>query len=399
MENTYKIKPLRKTETRRFWKGKKADSYVTSLPMEWVKEYIPDYEKKENRVIERTQIDSTILITPQIKEEKPKPLELIMETGNGDQVYYSVISAYLQDYDDICITEKDYNVNLIEKLSSIGDKLPNAYFKGKESDGRYVIKFETKIENIPKKLDEIYMHYETLYSKNQKMFSGSIKESDIETEYKIVTRTENLVDNNVFALKRLFTHVFETFWNKPGILIESGLLRDEDAVDYTAAYKIAGYRSVANILERITDIEKDIFELLKKLRDSKIALPQKNGPDFPKYYDGAHDMIKDAYQSKKLTESASDSKNGFKCLVKVLAAEDNEKDGIRYREKYISFDERKKILDYLKESKKPPELVALEGLIWGSTGLATNIAEAWINMSDLTKIDKIKKDSMSKIKS
>lgn len=95
-------------------------------------------------------------------------------------------------------------------------------------------------------------------------------------------------------------------------------------------------------------------------------------------------MIDDAYQSKKIVENLPDAKDGFECLLRVLAAENNEKDGTCYREGYISFDERKKISDIV---GKYPKLGTLEGLIWGCTGLATNIAETWINMSDLPKIN------------
>jgi len=386
MERPYEIKPLRKTEERRFWKGKNGDSYVTTLPMDWIKDYITGYDKKENRVYRLSQIKSTILITPQIKEEKVKRLELKINSNNTDEIYYSVISAYLQDYNSVCLQEQGPNPMLKNKLNKIDEKLPGAEF-GKDGDD-YVVKFERKIENIPKKVDEIYEHYKELYSQNQKMFSGKIKkESDIEMEHKIVTKKESLVDNKVYALKRLFTHVFETFLQNPEILIETGLHRDEEGIDYTAAYKIAGYRSVANNLERITDIQRDIFELLMKISDSENDLRQGASFDFSKYYDKAHEMIKDAYESKRVVENLDSSKEGFDCLLKVLASEDNEDDGIRYREKYISYFERKKILNYVK-SKKSPELIALEGLIWGSTGLATNIAESWVNMSNLPKLNK-----------
>lgn len=385
MERPYRINPLRKTEERRFWKGKKGDSYVTTLPMEWIRDYIPGYDKKENRIYRLSQIKSTILITPQTKEEKTKRLELKINSTNTDEIYYSVISAYLQDYNSVCLQEQGSNPTLKDKLNKIDEKLPGAEF-GKEGDD-YVVTFERKIENIPKKIDEIYHHYEELYFQNQKMFSGKIKKgTNIETEHKIVTKKEELVDNKVYALKRLFTHVFETFLQNPEILIETGLHRDEEGIDYTAAYKIAGYRSVANNLERLTDIQRDIFELLMNLPDSENDLRQ-SGFNFSTYYDKAHEMITDAYESRKVVENLDSSKEGFDCLLKVLASEDNVDGGIRYREKYISYFERKKILNYVK-SKKLSELATLEGLIWGSTGLATNIAESWVNMSDLPKLNK-----------
>jgi len=393
MEIPYKIKPLKKTGTRKYWKGKNSTSYTTSLPKEWVEKYA----KNDNEDILLSQIEETLLITPnKNQEEKPKTLELKINSKNANEIYYSVISAYLQDYSSVCLKQEENNPTLKEKLNAIDEKLPGAEF-GKDGDD-YRVTFERKIENIPKKVDEIYNHYVELYSQNKKMFSGTIKESDIKTEYGIVTKKESLVDNKVYALKRLFTHVFETFLHNPAILIDTGLLRDEEGIDYTAAYKIAGYRSVANTLERITDIQKDIFELLMKLSDAKITLPESGKYGFPQYYDHAHDMIKDAYTSKKVAEYPSGSKEGFEYLLKVLAAEDNEKNEIRYREGYMSFEEREKILNLVK-GRKSPDIGALEGLIWGSTGLATNIAETWINMSNLAEINKIKKDSMSTTKS
>lgn len=388
MAGPYKIKPLVKTDTRNFWKGDSAKSYVTSLPKEWVEEYIPDYTKKENREINLSQIGRTLLITPKKNGEKKvsKSLDLTITNDSADQVYYSVISAYLQNYDEVRITEKNYDSSLIAKLQAIDSKLPGADFKGKVGNENYLITFDTKIENIPKKLDEIYTHYLTMYSKNEAMFKNSMEELDVQIEHNIVTKTEAQVDNKVFGLKRLFTHVFHKLLDEPTILLETGLLKDKDDIDYTAAYKIAGYRSVANALERTTDIQKDIFELLKDLREDKTVLPKAKNYGFDKYYEAAHKIMVDAYTSKKVVENDECPKDGFDCLLKVLSAENNEKDDVCYRDKYISFDDRSKILALVKESKSPT-IGALEGLIWGSTGLATNIAETWINMSDLPKIN------------
>lgn len=375
------IKPLAKIGTRKFWKGDSAISYVTSLPKEWVEEYIGKHLEKEERVINLSQIGRTLLITPTKNlEEKTKRLELRINGENTDQIYYSVISAYLQNYDDVCLKEQDKNLDLRKKFNEIDQKLPGAEFKKEGAD--YLITFERRIENIPKKIDEIYNHYAELYSQNQKMFEGKIKNPDIEIEYDIVKKKENLVDNKVYALKRLFAHVFETLFHSPEILFDTGLLRHGEEIDYTAAYKIAGYRSVATSLERVTDIQKDIFELLRQ-PPSK-ATSHGGGYSFAKYYEGSHRMMEDAYQSKKVTENLSDSNQGFQCLLRVLAAEDNLRENLRYREGYISFEERKKIRALVEKS---PTLCSLEGLIWGTTGLATNIAETWLNMSDLPRVN------------
>jgi hypothetical protein len=375
------IGPLAKTDTRRYWKGKRnSSSFTIALPKDWVLTYA---EKESPGSCMLTQIGKTLLITTnKEQQEETKLLHLVMNRDNSNQIYYSVISAYLQNYSEVRITEGAYNANLIDKLSVIGDKLPGAQFYGKEASGNYIVKFETKIENIPNKLDEIYRNYLTMYATNKMMFSSSDDEYDVDTEHKIMKRMESQVDNKVFALKRLFTHVFNSLLQDPTILLDTGLVREKEKIDYSAAYKIAGYRSIANSIERITDIQKDIFEFLMKF-PSEVKL-KNSGYGFQQYYDGAHKMIDDAYQSKKIVENLPDAKDGFKCLLRVLAAENNEKDGTCYREGYISFDERKKISDIV---GKYPKLGALEGLIWGCTGLATNIAETWINMSDLPKIN------------
>lgn len=380
MKEPHKIGPLAKTDIRKYWKGKDGSSFTTALPKDWVLAYA---EKESPGSYMLTQIGKTLLITTnKEQQEETKSLSLVMNRDNSNQIYYSVISAYLQNYGEVQIAEDAYNAGLIDKLSAIGDKLSGAQFEGKEASGNYIVKFETKIENIPNKLDEIYRNYSTMYSKNKMMFSNSDDEYDVDTEHKIMKRLESQVDNKVFALKRLFTHVFNTLLQDPTILLDTGLIREKEKIDYSAAYKISGYRSIANGIERITDIQKDIFEFLMKLPSDVKMQDGKYG--FPQYYDGAHRMIDDAYQSKKVAENLPDAKDSFGCLLRVLTAENNEKDDTCYREGYISFDERKKISTIV---EKYPKLGALEGLIWGSTGLATNIAETWINMSDLPKIN------------
>lgn len=366
---------LMKKEKRSYWPSGKS-SFVTSLPNKWIKDYARKSSKDE---IMMSQIGETLLITP--KKDKPpeKPLTIVIQPNDSSKVYYSIISAYIQGYDEVCLLEKSYQRDLIDKVMTIQNKLPGAIVEPK-AEGEYKIKFTNLEEKIPTILDKMHEHYQTLYNKNNDLFKD-IDGSDINTKFNFVQYTEKEVDKIGFQLKRLFTRVFDTVLYDPEILLRTGLAEKEKDVDYSVVAKSVAYSVVASNLERLTDIQVEIFEILKDMtvdEKGRKILGINKDYGFDKYYNAANKMVEDAYNSK----------NNLKCLLKVLRSENQKEGGISFREEYISPAERKQILDL---AEKNPNLIQLEGRIWANTGLATNIAEAWINMSDLAELNPVTK--------
>ncbi len=352
---------------RKYWPSGNS-SFVTTLPNNWVKDYAKEFSEKEIMV---TQIGETLLFTPKKNPPAEKPLPIEMKPSDASRAYYSIISAYIQDYSEVCLVEKGYSRSFLDKIMLIQNKLPGATIQPK-SEGEYKVTFVTEPEPIPTILDKMYGHYKQIYEKNKDLFTGLDEKENINTKFNFVQYTEEEVDKMGFLLKRLFTRVFNTVLFDPTILETTGLSKGKDT-DYSVVSKSVAYSVVASNLERITDIQVGIFRTLKD-----IALDEKGRKSlgihkdygFDDYYNAAHQMVTDAYQSK----------DNLKLLLKVLNSEDRQDGDVCYREGYIDSKQRRQALKLAEESQS---LSSLEGSIWANTGLATNIAEAWINMRDL----------------
>lgn len=363
---------------RRYWESGKT-SFVTSLPTNWIKDYAQKFSKKQ---IMMSQIGETLLVTPYKETPKEKPLTIEIKGNNGNKVYYSLLSAYIQGYEEVCLLEKEYDRILMEKISSLPSKLEGAAVAPK-SEGEYKVIFANVERKIPQILDRMYEQYCTLYSKNKELFNGINKNENINTKYNFVQHTEREADKLGFLVKRLFSRVFDTVLYDPHVLIRTGLVKEKkkDEIDYSAVAKSVAYSVVAGSLERLTDIQVYIFEILKEVATNEkgrksLGLGKEYG--FDKYYNDANSMVEDAYNAN----------DNLECLLKVLRFEDQEENGINYRDGYISAQKRGQILKLIEGNTK---LTHLEGLVWANTGIATNISEAWINMSDLAQLNPIKK--------
>lgn len=371
-----------KTDYRKFRMGKNSTSYTTTLPIDWVKKYAAKSDS-----IRVDQYGKTLFINPVKQEKDEKPLKIIIGK-NGEKVYYSIISAYLQNYDKIILKEEVHNEPLVNKLKEIGSKLPGAHFEPEKEEGTYQITFDNMIKHVPQLLDEMFEEYRILYAKNIEMFHSSPKIEKIDVKSHFVSLKEESVDRNFFLLKRLFTSVFENILKDPKILVDTGLMNVGDDFRYSVVSKSVGYFSIANSLERLTDLQVDIFKNLKKIiidnEDKSCLVDEETDYGFEKFYNATSSMVEDSYNSKSIMEKGPKMYEGFQSLLKVLKAESNKDDEIKFREGYITKENRETILKLAENSS---DLTYLEGQIWGSTGIATNIAEAWINMSDLSRIN------------
>ena len=117
-------------------------------------------------------------------------------------------------------------------------------------------------------------------------------------------------------------------------------------------------------------ISKELNKLLQKFgRDELKKMLQSEDPrhSFLNYHKAAQDMLNDAY-----------SKERQKIIgIIKMKRQDSGPEAIRHRGKYMTKELMKAITDL---TIAHPELNCLDFRIWGITGSATNIAEAWLNM-------------------
>ncbi len=169
-------------------------------------------------------------------------------------------------------------------------------------------------------------------------------------------------------------------------LLYTPWLSTELGVENTA--QIIPYTTLNSNLERVGDLQTEIFSALHNLVKevdgdaSDYIYSKKDTYGYLQYYRKAHKMVEDAYRSRDDLEKLRQIINtkGKRKMV-------NEKTGVMqympYRPGYIEAEERSIIYSLIKNFSNT-HLVCLEHEIYGMTGNATNIAEAWYNMKELS---------------
>jgi hypothetical protein len=220
----------------------------------------------------------------------------------------------------------------------------------------------------------MFMTYEDLYNINYKIMK-KIKEStvsrdEIDGQKELIETKERDIDACSFLLKRLLNRLFYCPW----------LSEDLGIGDFA---NIIPYTTLNTNLERLGDLQVEIFNALYSLvvdvgkKASKYIYSKEHAYGYVQYYSSAHEMVKDAYKSRNDVEKLKviiSTKNKRKIIKK-----NDIKQEMPYRPGYIEAEKRAIIYDLIKNFGNE-HLVCLEHEIWGMTGNATNIAEAWYNM-------------------
>jgi hypothetical protein len=128
---------------------------------------------------------------------------------------------------------------------------------------------------------------------------------------------------------------------------------------------ILEYHVIISNFERLSDLELELFETLVKLNDQvastkttlKLSAPSP-GYGLKEYYEDAHKLVEKAYLGLKNEQNALEvlrSKN-------VVDKETN----IEYRPGFISLENRKKLLDFIRGKPFSEWLILMEQRIWGN---------------------------------
>lgn len=366
---------LESVEERRIWRsGKGKSAYVTALPSDWAKPIVNSDDTicvskvKTNRV-------RSLFLAPKNEYKKRCRDPLKIEKDNSTLLLNEVVTAYLADYAEVRVefpVEKP-QLGCVEVLGKIPSKLFGVTIV---SDGmnNFRIRMSTAPEPIHEMLEEMFNKYTDLYKINFELMRNTrnvMSDKQMDGNRGIIMMKEQEIDAYSFLIKRLLNRLLYTPW-----------LSEELGIEDLA--QIVPYTTLNANLERLGDLQVEIFKILPSLVEElgknafEFICPESGKYGLSEYYDDAYKMVQDAYTSQDDVER----------LVTLLSTkgvsktfnENGKEISLAYRPGYIEAEERKIIYDTIEKSRNNRNLTCLEYKIWGMTGNATNIAEAWSNM-------------------
>lgn len=350
-------------EKRKLWKTGKG-TYITSFPVEWV---VPLIEKYGDEVILSYE-NERILISP---SKKVGGISGKIELKNSDpylKLESEIIAAYLGNYDSLFIEIPEEKSYFSWKILELIHKLEGASIE-RISSNQFYITFLTPPTPIIKLLNSNFSQYKELAKQNNEvMDTFPSSDEELEEKRRIITALECEVDKRTFHIKRLLNKAL--FY--PGYIsqIEMGNVKD-----------LLQHNLLASSLERLCDLEKELFdqetELSLQHRTTKNGIKlsnPSNAYDFQRYHQDVHDMVNFAYENRHNPNE----------LYKLMELKYNIRSGKEYRFNNFSRERREFLIELIK--KHPTYLMILtlmEQKIWGMVGIATNIAETWLNLKEI----------------
>lgn len=355
MEKAEQPEKLSRPIIRRVWqtgKGAKKGkgSYVTALPTEWAKKLT------SKEVIVSELGDGLFLVPRELKRHKIK--ELRFKGNNPNFIKYQIISAYLNNYRELYIELEEPNKECIQMIESLPKKLLGLTPAFAAEANKRIISMSTFLRPIPKILDRMLALIQRIHKINQETMSEfNMSEDQLEN----IKAMENDVDRNSFLIKRFCCVAAD----EPGLAERVGIN------DLT---KITRWETLNSNLERMSDLQYEICLELNRLKKhkKKKAMDEIRSKEsrysFRDYHNSAQEMVNDAYSNdpEKITEIINTKRS------------DSEEEITKHRGRYITKEQGKMIGQTVNNIS---DLTCLDSRIWGLTGGATNIAEAWLNMN------------------
>jgi len=360
IRNGYNQERLLLSDKRKIWKTGKG-TYVVSLPIEWA-EMVND---KYNGEVYVFQLKDKVYVLPPT-ELTGLTGDLIVTCDDETKLESQIIAAYLANYSGLYIRFQENVSGLEEKLRDISNRLYGTNL-ARISAREFFLSMSVAENPIDKVLDRIHLLSDEIYKESvDKMASLPLDRKELSEKLDHIRSIETDTDRTSFYSKRLLTYSLLNPETSKRVGIED--VRD-----------ILEYHVIISNFERLSDLELELFETLVKLNDqvasNKTTLKLSAlspGYGLKEYYEDAHKLVDKAYLGIKDEQSALEvlrSKN-------VVDRETN----IEYRPGFISLENRKKLLDFIRSKPFSEWLILMEQRVWGMTGIGTNIAEAGRNI-------------------
>jgi phosphate uptake regulator len=363
IRNGYHQERILLAEKRKIWKTGKG-TFVVSLPLEWA-QMVNEKYKGEVYV---SQFKEKVYVFP-AAELTGLTGDLTVTCDDETKLESQIIAAYLANYGGLYIRFQENlgNVSrLEEKLREVSNKLYGTNL-ARISAREFFLSMSVAENPIDRVLDRIHFLCEEIYKESvDKMVSIPLSRKELSEKLVHIRNIEMDTDRTSFYSKRLLTYSLLNPESSKRIGIEDV----RDVIEY--------YVIISNF-ERLSDLELELFEILVKLNDQvastkttlKLSLSSP-GYGLKEYYEDAHKLLDKAYLGIKDEQSALE-------VLRSKNAVDKETN-IEYRPGFISLENKKKLLDFIKSKPFSEWLILMEQRIWGMTGIGTNIAEAGRNI-------------------
>jgi len=360
IRNGYNQERLLLAEKRKIWKTGKG-TYVVSLPLQWAQMV----NNKYNGEVYVSQLKDRVYVFP-AAELTGLTGDLTVTCDDETKLESQIIAAYLANYSGLYIRFQENVGRLEEKLRDVSSKLYGTNL-ARISAREFFLSMSVAENPIDRVLDRIHSLSDEIYKESlDYMISLPLDRKELSVKLDHIRSIEVDTDRTSFYSKRLLTYSLAN----PEASKRVGI---EDVRD------ILEYHVIISNFERLSDLELELFETLVKLNDQvastkttlRLSIPSP-GYGFKEYYEDAHRLVDKAYLGIKDEQSA----------LEVLRSKNvvDEETKIEYRPGFISLENRKKLLDFIRGKSFLEWLILMEQRIWGMTGIGTNIAEAGRNI-------------------
>lgn len=336
-------------------------SYALVLPKEWVERIYPDPSLK--REVEVSVFGDKLLVLPSA-EIYPPAAKLVKEQYQPSDVWLeaAILHCYLTSIDRVEVVGNIDDKETSARIDKLRRKLSGFQIEERTSS-KLALSFSTPLRPMRDILERSYGLLTGLHLENKSLLNkfpdiGRILDDSMRT----VQSNEDDADQNAMLGKRLLIRALQD----PEVSQKLGI---------GEAHEILDYHTIVTSLERLSDLETELFrlsaDLFKRVDKSAAAregLRFSEKPSeyhFTQYFDDLFRMVKDSH----------DSRDDPQLALKLLSTR-----ALEYRPEYVAEEQRKKIISYSSTHKFSEYLVPLEGKIWAMSGIATNIAEAWLDM-------------------
>jgi len=339
------------------------ETFTVSLPYEWAKKM---KEPPNNGEVYIKSYGDKIILVPS-EPVAANGIEIMLNEDRPEELESEIISAYMRNYQNITIKLPSGSEQSIAKLEELRRKLygmlPISYLNGQIS-----VTVSTPMIPIRNVMGNAYGFSLSIYGKNEEIMGKDLFEDlSSQREKEQVESWETDVDLHTFLAKRLLNQSLID----PEAAIEMGIDNLQDVLEYS---------SIVSNIERLSDIQQELYSTLNEF-NSELSHKEKKPSDTPfhlsefpnskasflKYYQQSNRMVSDAFEGSSVDDHVR--------LLNILKGR-----GKMYRPGYIEDGFKKDLIEKSMESDYRLHLLRIENKIWAITGIATNIAEAWMNM-------------------
>jgi phosphate uptake regulator len=358
-------------DQRKIWKTGKG-TYVVSLPRDWAVKQIDKSSKvalfvSENRIVISTE------------SEYKNPVGYIeMTTDDPVRLESQIVAAYVGGYSRLRLKIPEWMTKSQQKLREVQNRLyGTALFH--ESSVEFIMSMSVADNEIPHIIQRGFTLFHEIYKQTLELMERTVTStSDLSAKRSEIIESIELDSDRTFLYGRRLLNKALLF---PDVSEKIGLMDVRNAIEYS---------NIFSSFERLTDLQKEIFMLLMKINEKHLDDKNKtnhflssDGYSFKDYYEGAHEVVKTAFESMENEEKA----------YRVLSFKEQKNgSGLSYADPFITKENREKIYLLIKENESYSNfLLEIEGKVWAMVGIATNIAEAGRNLRRPTETEDISK--------